>query len=841
MREAKAPSTGSTQRQAGRLGRFLRGAFASRGASSDADGTGAPSAARLGFGTACASLIAAAALLATSAAPAAATETCPNEARRTEQGAPGRALPDCRAYELVSPTATEPEQSGYFIFPVSSSGERVGFYTEQGPPPGFSSSPGHFFLSARGAGGWSTYTPIPPQSTSVGDCFLPYIAAYSADLSQAVLADGKYWAGYTRHYDEFGGVTNPPCAHDEPLLVPGEPQGGQNLFLHQSEAPSEAGFYQLLNLNQPQPGRNAYFKGGSADLSHVVFSSPGQLTPEAPLPPERTNTYAVGQDLYENFAGTVRLLTILPDGTPVWGRLAGATEEEYGQSAGYTHPVSADGERVLFYEGEFTSGYPNGNDLFLRQNAAQEPSATSGSQVDGSQCTEPAKACTVQVDANQGGSGGAGAARFEWASTDGSRVFFLDCAGLTADSTAVTVPRCADEIDANGSTALKPEGNDLYEYDPEKPLGQRLADLTVDHNGSDSLGADVQGLAGVSADGSSVYFVAKGVLTGTEENQHHERATAGQPNLYLRHAGATAFIATLQPPTAIPFNNPVSEGRDICDWRSFTQATQANFGQGACTTSRVSTDGRFLAFNSHKELTGYDNTSVTTGNPANEIFLYDAASGELSCASCNPNGPPTVENRPDSDYGSAQINLPQKMSEYWQSPFLLSTQLTDRGQVFFTTTESLVPGDVNNGVEDAYEYEAGELHLLSSGASPNASRFGGASPSGEDVFITTVQGLVRSDTDSSTSIYDARIGGGFREPPPLVPCETEEACHTAHQEPPATSTPGSAHFEGPEEGRNHPYGAKCRQGFVRRHGRCVKRHRKHKRARRAGLNRGGAK
>lgn len=45
-RHAKAPSAGSTTRQAGRLRRFVRGVFATGGASSRADGTGAPSSAR---------------------------------------------------------------------------------------------------------------------------------------------------------------------------------------------------------------------------------------------------------------------------------------------------------------------------------------------------------------------------------------------------------------------------------------------------------------------------------------------------------------------------------------------------------------------------------------------------------------------------------------------------------------------------------------------------------------------------------------------------------------------------------------------------------------------------
>ena len=60
-------------------------------------------------------------------------------------------------------------------------------------------------------------------------------------------------------------------------------------------------------------------------------------------------------------------------------------------------------------------------------------------------------------------------------------------------------------------------------------------------------------------------------------------------------------------------------------------------------TARVSPDGRYLAFMSNRSLTGYDNVDA---NPAakgardEEVYLYDAATKLLLCASCNPNGQP---------------------------------------------------------------------------------------------------------------------------------------------------------------------------------------------------------
>lgn len=41
-------------------------------------------------------------------------------------------------------------------------------------------------------------------------------------------------------------------------------------------------------------------------------------------------------------------------------------------------------------------------------------------------------------------------------------------------------------------------GSDLYEYDFSRLESERLVDMTVDHDGSDPLGADVQGVIGAS-------------------------------------------------------------------------------------------------------------------------------------------------------------------------------------------------------------------------------------------------------------------------------------------------------------------------------------------------------
>ena len=53
---------------------------------------------------------------------------------------------------------------------------------------------------------------------------------------------------------------------------------------------------------------------------------------------------------------------------------------------------------------------------------------------------------------------------------------------------------------------------------------------------------------------------------------------------------------------------------------------------------RASPNGEWFAFMSDSPLTGYDNRDAVTGQPDEEVYLYDAAAGRLVCASCDPTG-----------------------------------------------------------------------------------------------------------------------------------------------------------------------------------------------------------
>ncbi len=715
------------------------------------------------------------------AAPAFAGEGCENEARRVEQAS--TFLPECRAYELANPLGPAPYLGANSIRPsnvhqgssisgemegtfgASVDGNRFLFDSFGGAPTGATSA-GPYWLVTRGSAGWTTQDLIPPNSTNGGLLGNPFIAGASPDLSKTVLADG--WGQLDKYTDEssaeYGG-------HDEPLLVPGEPVGAQNLFVRDSET----GTYSLVNVTPFGLGpRDAWFQAGSSDLSHVVFTSPLALTPEAPTPPEFGPGYhSPGEDLFESFNGVIHLVTILPNGNPTLGLLAGAGMGNAQSGATYSHPVSADGERVYFVaEGtlEPRNAYLDGN-LYLRENAAQDPTASG-------QCSqaEPSKACTVQVDqAEAGAIGPSGDGEFQWASADGSKVFFTDENKLTQGSTAAT------------------DNPDLYEYDLEKPEGKRLTDLTVNTNNA-SESADVLGMSGASEDGSYLYFVANGVLTGNEKNQYQEEAKPGEPNLYLTHGGATTYIATLLP--------GLGQGGDACDWYSakpYDEDANAEDGGGGgyCLTARVSSNGRFLAFNSMKSLTGYNNvgpciitnTSYEQG-ACQEIYLYEAASKQLACVSCDPSG--------ESPAGPTSIDPPRESGLWTDTPEPIEHSVSDNGQVFFKTRNALVAADVND-TGDVYEYVAGHLYLLTTGTSPDESHFADASASGNDVFIVTTQALVNSDPGGDYSLYDVRVNGGFRSQNEAVQpptCESTEGCLPPLNEAPAEFSVASAALSG---------------------------------------------
>jgi Tol biopolymer transport system component len=649
-------------------------------------------------------------------------DTCVNAALRAQQQA--TVLPDCRAYEQVSPPNRDGAPilggSGRAQWQASADGSAIA-YTSGGVFAGALTSDAVFFpyIGSRTQGGWSTHSLLPPQAPG---SILPFtqMGAYSADLSKAVLIDG-------------GGSTL--YGQDEPRLVPGEPEHNTNLFLRDDGASS----YQLVDVTpQGAAPAEAVMLQASPDLSHVVFEEGAQLTPDAPAGGFRR--------LYDWGGGSVHLVGIFPDGTPMPASVQAITPKvgrsAVGSSVLDNHAVSADGSRIYF--GTLGSV----NNLYLRQNDTS----------------------TVQVDASHGpGPGGHG--EFEVASSDGSQAFFLDDAteGLTND----TVP---------GS------GANLYRYDAN---GGTLTDLTP------AASAEVLGVLGASEDGSYVYFTANGVLA-PGASPGNCTGGFGAPsetcNLYLSHNGAITFIAAMN-------------GEDLSDWHQRAiglndTAVVSPDGRHLAFESRNSPTGYDnVAANGVQCGTDTHASDASPQARCNEVFLYaavDGSSGKLSCASCNPSGGAPV--------GSSRLAVPQDAANQNNLTNYMPRFLSDSGRLFFNSLDALAPQDVN-GQWDVYEYEPagtgscgrsqGCVSPISSGTSPDASVFIDASVTGEDVFFLTSDRLVAQDGDQSPDLYDAKVDGGIasQNEPPASPCGGE-ACKPPASSQPAEQTPGSSGVSG---------------------------------------------
>jgi hypothetical protein len=328
-------------------------------------------------------------------------------------------------------------------------------------------------------------------------------------------------------------------------------------------------------------------------------------------------------------------------------------------------------------------------------------------------------------------------------------------------------------------------------------------------------------------------LVSQEALSGA--NDEGRSPVAGKRNLYLYEAGEGGG--------QFRFIGALLEDSSVVEGASPSHSVAGKH------YARVSADGLHAAFATVAPMSGYDNADAESEAADAEVFLYDAGAdegqGKLICASCNPSGA-----RPR---GAAWIPGNENI---FYPPRVLSE---DGQRLFFNSHDALLPRDTN-GRTDVYEWEApgkgtceesspsfspqnqGCVELISSGKSPTSSEFVDASPSGEDVFFTTLSSFDPRDT-GLVDIYDARVGGGFPAPSaPPAACEGE-ACQSA-PEAPNDQTPSSLSFEGAgnvkEEAAPAPTSTRCAKGKVKRHGRCVAKKHKHahkraKRNRRAGL------
>ncbi len=738
--------------------------------------------------------------------PAPAKADCPNQAFRI---GPSAALPDCRAYELVSPPQ---KNGGEVLTPVeglteaATDGDSLTFasttaFSEPQAAPLYNQ-----YLSQREADGWSTRS-ISPSRTGLAliekEELVTLYKLFSDDLCSGWLLQDT----------------------DHPLIEGDVPRGVSNLYRRTGlRSGCGADTYQLLTTVFPPghdptvevPGQSRYYprvQGASADGQVSVYRAPGSLTAGSCLPPEHTKeNFQVYLSREESPGVPPTLVSVLPDGEAACTHSSVGTAQS---SAGafntredsLYHAVSDDGSRVYWTASQLPvedethfNGYSANQTpgtIYLRLNAIQPQSAFNKK----GKCIEAQAACTLPVSTEAEAFAGSHSSRFLSAAADGSAAIFS-----TGD---------------NEPNKLK-TGPQLYEFDLARALAGEPADTLI--------ASHLLGILGASSDAFRVYFLSTEALEG--------QGAAGKPNLYLHTRGAgSTFIATL------------GSGASLTIANSSAVAIEPYLH-----TARVSPDGSHAAFTSAdpalaQQVAGYDNTDAASGRPDREVYLYDAEAdggeGKLLCASCNPAGAAPAGRLlggPQNDVWVA-ATLPGWVTSTHPGNVLS----TDGSRLFFESYEALLPRD-SNGRADVYEWEAaadksdcldqigGELYLpasdgclslISSGQSSLDTRLIDASADGRDVFIYTNSSLLPQD-NGFQDVYDARAGGGFPAPVPAPPACEGEACKGLPAAP-AEVLPASASFHGAGNVSEAPR-HRCHRPRVRRSGRCVSKRKKRPRS-----------
>jgi hypothetical protein len=624
-------------------------------------------------------------------------------------------LPDGRTWEMVSPLNKNggdidgiAGDSGGGIVQASASGGAI-TYLAQGsfgnPAPAGASA--NQYLSRREPGSWSTQniTTLANAGTyGAAGTGAPY-KAFSSDLSLGLLINGEGTGE--------AAIENPPLPTE-----PEAPARYQNFYVRDD---INGGLKALLTFMPSVPANEfyMYFQGASPDLRHIVVSNNAALTTGATVNEHDRN-------LYEWTDGKWLAVNVLPM-TSGGETALGA---QLGSGLGESNMISDDGTRIFWSYGINSTAA-----LYVRKDGTE----------------------TVRIDARQGGLGvGVNEnpfPEFQTASVDGSQAFFTSHSPLTSD--ANTGPPCG--------SLCKRGGTDLYRFSVQ---GGELRDLSVDR--AAEQGAEVQGVLGASEDGSYVYFVALGVLTGS--NVEGRSPAAGEDNLYVWHEDPvthlveTSFIRSLS-------------GSDESDWSP----------EVLRRSTRVASGGQ-IVFVSDGRLTDYDNVDSHSTARDGEVYLYDPRTRRLSCASCNPSNARPI--------GSSSIPAGTPFEHLQGGGAIYQSRVLSASgdRVFFESDDALVPQDTNN-MRDVYEYESGHVYLISGGTSARSSNFVDASASGNDVFFLTRQQLARGDTDQLVDLYDARVNGGVVEPQSAPICEGS-GCRLTVPQAPVFGVGASATFVG---------------------------------------------
>jgi Fibronectin type III domain len=719
---------------------------------------------------------------------------CPDETVREQDLS--TELPECRAYEMVTP----PQKNGALINSLFAEDSQWGpliagngtdimapsiqcFAGTEGCT-GVRIVEGEPYEFARTSQGWATH-PLAPPATQFG-------------------ITSQWGANADTHTTLFSAASTPESPD---VFYRREGQGQPTPI-----GPLSEGFE---NTEHAGPGIEGLNAGAvpieaTSDFSHMVFIGKSLWL--------MTDQLGEGIDEYTG-TGNTQPLSVGVTGSVGSTSLVSKCETNIGANedlepgAPYGS-LSEDGHVVFFTAmGHSETGHcpegesaPATNELFARVDGEGSDAHTvlvSGptpAACKSVECEENTSVANESIDADGRN------AEYAGASNDGSRVLFTSTQQLS-DTASQGTGNAGKSCHAAGGA-----GCNLYESVCAEPCGapgeepaakeRQLIDISA--GAKQHGGPRVQGVMAISPDGSHVYFIARGKLTSSPGVLPGSEAQEGQDNLYAYIEGQPLkFIATLPASDENELNRPES---------------RQEFDRGI-ELANVTPGGRFLVFLSHAALTPDD---TQTEGPA-QIFRYDAETGTIVRISVGEDGF-NDDGNAGSELAEPSIVPAEKGWQYPMGPGRANLTMSNDGQdVFFESPVALTPGALNEvkvnsspaGVhtvyaENIYEYHDGTVSLISNGkdTTPNSSAGGvvsstrliGTDSSGENVFFATNSQVIPEDTDTQRDYYDARICKNTDPcvappPPPAGPCP-EGTCQTPSPAQNPTPLTGSDTLQG---------------------------------------------
>ena len=647
---------------------------------------------------------------------------CPNSQLRQETRS--NDLPDCRAYELVTPSfaqgttiipaagptsgvATNPARlaygANYGLFPETS-GEGMNGMTDA-------------YVSTRSDFGWSQrYVGfeggrdighgVITGGTPGGVIFNPFTGVGPGDSMRGTQGTPNldrviiYNWGFPGQVDSHVPGSNAPYVWDS--------SNGHLL----GRWPS--------NLAEvPNSEHFVGFPQASADFSHFVFSSnvpfaeggeasEGQIEC-CPLSSSIERAWPKAS-IYDNDlqTGAVVLASRRSDDTPFQGRVFDVSDDGshilMGENVNFNHAsASAPVIPKEYFPGTVIQG-----PLYLRVDDQRTYEIAPGRKLE--YLASTADGATVYLASNE---------RLTGDDHDQSRDLF---AWHQSDPDSLTRVSFGDHGSAGNTDACTP--NEQWTV----ACGVTTVRFTANRkiNGEGGNGHSDNYLASKSGD---VYFESPEQLVGA-------KGEAGERNLYLYRGGTVRYVATMSPSRRV-------------------------------ARMQVTPDGRYMALITANNLTAYDSGGHL------EMYLYDAVGGHVACASCRPDGLQPISEVLGSQNGLFLTNDGRPFFSTKDALQPRDTNQTDDVYEFTEGKAQLITTGIGTSLDIAVALAVPGLV--------------GVSANGTDVYFGTIDHLVTQDHNGAQlKIYDARTGGGFPAEREEPKCLAADECHGPSSTPPAS-------------------------------------------------------